>query len=477
MNKRIFILSILALGFIGAQAQMVFSLEEAVAYALENNKQLKSNRYNIEKSESAYKETRAGWMPQVDASVDYMTYFGYEAELDFGSSSPNFSDDEYANAKIAADLVAGATPGGSGNFDISQHAGGAAYDGYLQSTLPPTTIDMGGSSTAKVQVGQMLFNGQLLSGIRAAKIGMALAEKGVELTELEVRANVANTYYSALTLEATLETIDSSLSEMESLFAKTEVIVRTGMMEQTELDQLKVQMNNLRNTKLAMGRNVQITYNLLRFHLGLPVNSPIELTDDLDLIMDAITGENALTQTFDITENLNYQMMEKQVELTVEMVNMEKMAYAPTLTAFYAYNAKLLTSGFDMNPNNMAGATLSVPLFSSGMRKNKVDQQQIELMQAEADKDILKDNLFLQESQLRFDYISKFEEYQNQKENVEVARRVFESYERKFSQGVASGMDLTNANSTYLQAEGDYLSSILSLLQARVSFFKLMNTL
>lgn len=222
---------------------------------------------------------------------------------------------------------------------------------------------------------------------------------------------------------------------------------------------------------------MQITYNLLRFHLGLAVNSPIELTDDLYLIMDAITDESSLTQTFDISENLNYQMMEKQVELTEEMVSMEKMAYAPTLTAFYAYNAKLLTSGFDMNPNNVAGATLSIPIFSSGQRKYKVDQQQIELMQAEASQDILKDNLFLQESQLRFDYVSKFEEYQNQKENVEVARRVFVSYEHKFSQGVASGMDLTNANSRYLQAEGDYLTSILSLLQARVSFFKLMNTL
>lgn len=476
MNKRSIMLLMLLVALLGAQAQMAFSLEEAVDYALENNKQLNSNRYNVEKSESAYKETRAGWMPQVDASIDYMTYFGYEAEFSFGSDAPTFLPEDYINAGLAADAAAGAVPG-SGAFDLSQHAGGAAYDSYLTSTLPPTTIDMGGSSTAQVQVGQMLFNGQLLSGIRAAKIGMSLAAKGVELTELEVRSNVANTYYSALTLQATLSTIDSSLKEMESLYAKTEVIVRTGMMEQTELDQLKVQMNNLRNTKLAMGRNVQITYNLLRFHLGLPVNSPIDLTDDLDLIMEAITGESALTQNFDITENLNYQLMDKQVELTEEMVSMEKMAYAPTITAFYAYNAKLLTSGFDMNPNNMAGATMSIPIFSSGQRKNRVEQQQIELLQAEADKDILKDNLYLQESQLRFDYVSKFEEYQNQKENVEVARRVYESYERKFSQGVASGMDLTNANSTYLQAEGDYLTSILSLLQARVSFFKLMNTL
>lgn len=474
MMKRLIVITLSVLSVLGMHAQQAFSLEEAVIYALENNKQLKANRYDVDKSESAYKETRSGWMPQVDATVDYMTYFGYEAELDFGGSDYNFTPEDMATAQTAA-MVAAAAAGGS--FDIAQHAGGSAFDGSLQNSMPATVIDMGGSSTAKVQVGQMLFNGQLLSGIRAAKIGMAMAEKSIELTELEVRYNVATTYYSALTLQATLATIDSSLREMESLYTKTEVMVRAGVMEKTELDQLKVQLNNLKNTKLAMGRSVQITYNLLRFHLGLPVNAPIALSDDLDLIMAAITGENTLTQTFDVSSNLSYQMLEKQKEMTEEMVSMEKMAYAPTLTAFYAYNAKLLTSGFDMTPNNVAGATLNIPIFSSGQRKHKVDQQQIELLQAEANQDIMKDNLYLQESQLRFDYISKFEEYQNQKENVEVARRVFESYERKFSQGVASGMDLTNANSTYLQAEGNYLTSILSLLQARVSFFKLMNSL
>lgn len=475
--KRLSVLIVSGMCILTANAQQAFSLDEAVAYALENNKQLKSNRYDIQKSESKYKETRAGWMPQVDATVDYMTYFGYEAEFSFGGESPSFAPTDYANAQLAANAVAGSVPGGSGSFDLSQYAGSGAYEGYLQSTLPPTTIDMGGSSTAKVQVGQMLFNGQLLSGIRAAKIGMALAEKSIELSELDVRSNVANTYYSALTLEATLATIDSSLSEMHLLLANTLVLVRTGVLESTELDQLQVQLNSLKNTKLAMGRNVQIMYNLLRFHLGLPVNAPIELTDNLDLVMSAISSENTLMQSFDISSNLNYQMLEKQIELTEEMVNMEKMAYAPTLTAFYAYNAKLLTSGFDMTPNNMAGATLNIPIFSSGQRKNKVDQQQIELMQAEANQEILQDNLFLQESQLRFEYISKYEEYQNQEQNVEVARRVFESYKRKFNQGVASGMDLTQANSTYLQAESNYLSSVLSLLQARVSFFKLMNTL
>ncbi len=472
--KRWKLLSIGLLGAVGLSAQQSFSLEEAVSYALKNNKQLNATRYDIEKSESAYKEARAGWLPQVDATLDFQTYFGYEMEFNLGGSDFTPSATDVTNALSAANTTAA---GMGGTFDAAQYAGGVAYESAIMAAMPPTVIDMGNSSTAQVQLGWMLFNGQILSGMRAAKIGMEMASTNVALSELDVRANVANTYYSVLTLEETLAIIDSSIVEMEDLVNKTEVTVRAGVLEETELDQLRIQLSNLKNTRLAMVRNVQITYNLLRFHLGMGVNDPIVLTDDVSDIMDAIIGEKALTQTFDVASNLTYQLVDKQVEVSEEMVDMEKMAYAPNVSAYYAYNAKLLTSGFDMTPNNVAGATLTIPIFSSGMRKNRVDQKKIELLQAEADREVLKDNLFLQESQLRFDYISKLEQYQNQKENVEVARRVFESYERKFISGTASGMDLTQANSSYLQAESDYLSAMLSLLQARVSFFKLLNTL
>ncbi len=476
--KRLIIL-IMSLGGISLMnAQMLFSLEEAVDYALENNKQLRANRYDIQKSESAYKETRAGWLPQVDATVDYMTYFGYEMEFNMmgsGFDKPTKEQQDIAYAATVKEFSK--LPTATIDQSLAAYNIGQTYSNALQATYPPTTIDMGGTSTAKVQVGQVLFNGQLLSGLSAAKIGMEMAKKSVEISELDLRANVTNAYYSVLTLEKTLTTIDSSLSEMQDLVKKTEVMVRAGVMEETELDQLRVQLNNLKNTKLTMNRNVQITYNLLRFQLGLGINEPITLTDDLDLIMNLMNEENALTQSFGIENNLNYQLLEEQVKMAEEMINMEKMAYAPTLTAFYAYNVKLLTSGFDMNPNNMAGLTLNIPILSGGQRKNKVKQQQIEASQAHANKEIMEDNLHLQEAQLRFDYISKYEEYQNQKENINVARRVYESYERKFEQGVASGMDLTQANSNYLQAESSYLSSILSLLQARVAFFKLLNTL
>jgi outer membrane protein TolC len=89
----------------------------------------------------------------------------------------------------------------------------------------------------------------------------------------------------------------------------------------------------------------------------------------------------------------------------------------------------------------------------------------------------LGDQLNLQENQLKFELRSALENYQTQKENVQVAQRVYDSYFNKYKQGMLSSLDLTQANSNYLQAENNYISSVLKLLQARLALEKLYNTL
>ena len=49
--------------------------------------------------------------------------------------------------------------------------------------------------------------------------------------------------------------------------------------------------------------------------------------------------------------------------------------------------------------------------------------------------------------------------------------------ENKYRQGMASSLELTQANSQYLQAENNYITSLMSLLQTKVALDKLMNNM
>jgi outer membrane protein TolC len=230
--------------------------------------------------------------------------------------------------------------------------------------------------------------------------------------------------------------------------------------------------NNLR----SMNRSLKMLHNMIKFQMGIDYSVELELSDKLDNVM-AQMNPTAPVGEFDIALNPMFQLTQTQIEITEKMVDMEKMAYAPTITGFYAYNQKLLTTGFDMTPNNLAGVTMNVPVFQSGTRKHKVAQAQIELDKAQLSQSMLKDQLQLQFQQLVFDLNNAIENYEAQKENVEIAKRVFNNIKNKYEQGVASSLDLTQSNSNYLQAESNYIQSMMSLMQARLAIDKLNNQL
>lgn len=89
----------------------------------------------------------------------------------------------------------------------------------------------------------------------------------------------------------------------------------------------------------------------------------------------------------------------------------------------------------------------------------------------------MEDQLRLQKDQLSFNYQNAWENYEIQKENTEVAARVYKSIRNKYEHGMASSLDLTQANSNYLTAESNYLSAVMTLMQAKTALDKLFNKL
>ncbi len=434
-----------------------FTLRDVQEYALNHNKQLLNAREDIALTDAQYKETRAQGYPQVNGGMDYMTNFNYEVEFDFGGGGPSIPDidpgllDE-GDREILEALSKMITPSG------------------------PSTITMEDQLNAQVRVSQLLFSGQFWVGLEVAKISKTLSEKQLEKTGKDVKEQVTNTYYLILASEESLEILERNLSNLKNTLKHTQNMYNTGLVEKSDVDQIRMNVSQLQNTLESTKRSVQLSYNMLKIQLGLDRNRVIRLQDDLSSVMKQ--GEKAFFQEeLNLNDNLVYQLMDYQELMKEQMVDIEKWSYAPTLSGFYSYTEKIMTTDFDLSPRNAAGLTLSVPIYSGGLRKAKVDIAKIELDKTRRNKSLLGDQLNLQENQIKFELRSALENYQTQKENVQVAQSVYESYFNKYKQGMLSSLDLTQANSNYLQAENNYISSMLKLLQARLALEKLYNTL
>lgn len=479
MNKKIFTL-VLATGIsLGSFSQepaeaMILNLQEAVEYAISYNKSLQNSRLELERSERSIWEAISQGLPQVDGAVDFMTYFNYELAFSFGASGDvSFTDEQFLEAfNQTQTAFPGTTP-----TDIIRHQAGNYYDGVLQSMLPPSTILMSDQATAKLQLSQLLFSGQYIVGIQTAKLAKIISEQNLEYNELNTKQTVIGSYYLVLITEESLGFLKANLENLKETLAQTETMYKTGMAEQTDVDQIQITVNQLENSRRALERNLELNYNLFRFQLGLDTDVEVRLTDKLESLFTSIEPESALLMPFSIENNVTYQIMKTQERINKKLLDMEQWNYAPTVAGFYNYNAKILTTGFDMTPNHLAGLSMSVPIFSSGMRKARVDQARINYNMSKISRDILEDQLKLQEKQFRYDLQSSLENYFTQKENVEVAQRVYDSYARKFEQGMATSMDLTQANGNYLDAESNYVGAIMEVMNAKLQLDKLMNNL
>jgi outer membrane protein len=394
---------------------------------------------DVEASRIALKEMITNTLPQVNASG-------------------NFND----NLKLMTTLIP------------------AEFFGGAPGEFLPVKFGTQFNSGANVQASLLLFNAPVYIGIESSKLARQLSEESLAKSELDTKESVSTAYYLILISEKSLTILDANIANLKETLKSTRAMYQAGMAESTDIDQMVSNVTAVENARSSMQRTIELNYNLLRFQLGLSAGSKLVLTETLDGIAAGINVEALMSQAFDHKQNVNYQLIEGQEKMSYIMLKSEKASVLPTLSGFYTYGVNGMGSdiaGLSWFPNSIAGLQISVPIFASGQRYHKIKKAQINLEKARTTKEMVTDQLLLQEKQLRYNLVNANQQYISQKDNIDVSKRVYTSMENKFRQGMASSLELTQANTLYLQAENNYITSLMSLLQTKLALDKLLNNL
>ncbi|MGI6324189.1 MAG: TolC family protein [Bacteroidales bacterium] len=435
----IFLLFPLAMIFAQEQnSSLNLTLKQAQDYAVSNNKAVNSAKLDVMASKAAIWETISAALPNVE-----------------GSGS--FTD----NLKLMTTLLPGEFFGQPGE-------------------KIPVTFGSKYNTGVSVQASMLLFNAPLYIGIETTKLANKLSEQNLERTELDTKESVSTVYFLILVAEESLRILDSNIVNLNETLRSVKSMYQVGMAESTDVDQMMSNVTMAENSRSSLLRNIELDYNLLRFQLGVPGNTEISLTETLENLIDQINVDAILSQNFDINNNVDYKLITMQEEISKLTVMSQKASVLPTLAGFYTYGTNGMgdkVSDQRWFPNSMVGLQLSIPVFASGQRYTKIKKAQLDLSKARNNKALVTDQLLMQEKQLRYDLVNANLQYLSQKDNVEVSKRVYTSMENKYRQGMASSLELTQANSQYLQAENNYITSLMSLLQTKVALDKLMNNM
>ena len=402
------------------------SLQEAQNYAVQQNRSLKNASLAVQEAYAARWQTIASMLPQVDGSYSYSNYLGYSATLSM-----------------------------MGN-DVK--------------------IDMPNVGALGVTA-SMGINGQGIVGVLLNNIAIDMKKLSLEQSENQLRGNVMSAYVSVLALQSITNLLDSSLANIQDLEAITQHAVDAGAAEQTSADQIRVRVNTLKTSINNQKYSIELAMNSLKVLLDVPVETELVLTEDLEAVLSPERVIALLAENFAIENNINYRLLQKQVELAEKNVHMAGWAYGPTLSVGYNYSDQHYygEGGMRMTPPNTIQLSVRMPLWSSGKRAAGVVEKKIALEEAKNTLSETTDNLAIQYRQLCFNLTNAYETYLNEKDNIDVSQRVFASATNKYKYGASSNMELTNASNDLINAQSTYVQAVLSLVNAQVELEKFLN--
>ena len=423
MKTALLLLALAACGTVAAQDRVALSLEEARQYAVEHNRTLANASIDIQKAQASRWQTIAGMLPQITASSSYSNMLGYKMDL-----------------------------------------------GQMQLSMPPY-------ATFGVQTAVGLSGAQIVS-LQVSKISQRMADITLHKSEKEIADQVETLYYSALVTEQTIALLEKNLESMRKLRDITQNSVDVGVAEQTDADQLQVQVSTMENAVSSTRRALEIVYNTLRYQLFLDDDVEIVLTQSIDDLLNLQGTAGLLAEEFDLDRNYSYQLLKENTELARKQIALTGWSNGPTFSVYHQYSGRHNFSNeptMNMTPPNMIGAQLSIPLFTSGKMAAQMKDARLAYKKQ---LNTLEDTglaLRLQHRQLVYNLRSALEKYEIQKQALEVAERVFDNIALKYEHGVASSLEVTNAGTSLINAQSSYVQSLLDIVEAQVALEQLLN--
>ena len=418
-----------------------FSLKEAVDFAIQNNSISKNAARDVEIARLQKWETTSTGLPQIKADISYNNWLKQQVSL------------------IPA-----------------RFGGGAA--GEFTEIVFGTQQTMNGSIT----VSQKIFDGSYLVGLQAAKVYLEISENAKEKTEIELRKMVAYAYGNALLSEENLKIVNSNITLLENNVRDLSKVYENGLIEEESVQQLQLTLSSLRSNQSYIKRLKIIAYQLLNDALGLELNTPVELTDDLDRLITIYTSLAPLESILEVENVVDYKIAFNDLQAKELLLKLEKSKALPSIDAFLngSYSGNNNQFKFLDNSQNWFGASLfgismKVPIFSSFGRSASTKKARLNF---EKSKTLLKDTsnkIKLEISRARSDYEFAVEDLDIKKEALSLSEDIAQKNEIKFLEGLTTSFDLSQVQRQLYTAQQDYLLSMLNILIKRIDLEALIN--
>ncbi|TVZ27008.1 outer membrane protein [Gillisia sp. Hel_I_86] len=341
--KKSILLACLFLIAAGITAQTKkWSLQECVAYALENNISIKQSALDVEVAEIERSDAIGNFIPSLNANVNLASN---------GGLSINPTNNRFENTRF--------------------------------------TSASGGASTSLT-----LFDGlRNLRQMERAKISKLANQYSLEKMKDDIALFVANSYLEVLFNKQNLEVLRSQNTITKDQLSRTQDLVDAGVLPKGDLLEIQATAANEQQRIIVAENNIQISLISLAQLLLIKDYQNFDIVErDYEIVGNEILA-NSPYELIEKAKEERYEIKiaEEQKSIAEKDVQIAKGAYLPTLSAFYNYNTRYadndsfnrdFTQQLYENDGTSYGLQLNIPILNGFATRNQVKRNMINVERA-----------------------------------------------------------------------------------------------
>ena len=443
--KRLKFKKILVIGLIGllpvtgafAQDTITVSLPKALEIALSESPTIKVANKEIQRVDYSKKERMGGLFPSVSLSGAYQR-------------------------AIKKQKMFFSFPGMPANPDGIEVGQDNTFTGGISASLP-------------------LIAPTLWATINMSELELELAQESARSSKIALYNQVTKAYYAILLTQDSYNVIKRSYENSNENARIIQNKFKQGTVSEFEWIRADVQARNILTSVVSAENAVNLSKLQLMMLMGIDMNTEIKVEGKLADFEAAMYGDVLKIDPSKLDQNSDLKQFQIQMKQLQQTEKIHKASLLPTLGA--SLNYQYMSYANDSNtfnadqywfPTSTLGVQLTIPLFQGGAKYNKSKQLKIQMDEMMLQRQNLKRSLQLQTISQMNNIKNALKKIESNKESLRQAEKALSISQKMYEVGMATFLDLNNADLSYRNAGLAYNQSIFDYLSAKTDLEKIL---
>ncbi len=412
-------------GAAGAQATpgpTLLTLSMCIETALKKNPSIIASGYTVEVNRSRVGEARANYYPQLSASAGYTR--------------------------------------------INPIPGTAASAVGLQEF---------GQYTSSVSLNQNILDfGKTSSQVDISKYNLEASRGDLDSTQDSVVLSVKQAYYGVLQARRNRDVAADVIKQFQLHLDQAKGFYDVGTKARIDVIKAEVDLSNAKLSLINAENAFKIAWVTLKNAMGVPEapEGTYTIEDKLTFGKYTITQDEALVRAYENRPDLKSATAKRQA--AEENISFSRTGHYPVLSGNASYDWLAEKSPSTFEHGWSAGVVLTVPLFSGFLTRHQVAEAKSNLYVLKANEESLR-------QQIQFEVRQAYLNLQAAEASIETAELAAEQAKEnldlangRYSAGVGSPIEVSDAFATYVTAQANYTSSLSNYKIAQANIEKAM---